>query len=305
MTQGPEFGRLEVVPLRSAWPREATNFTPWLAENLDRLSEALGLPLELIETEVDVSGFAADILARNPANGANVLIENQLENSDHGHLGQIMTYLAGLSTQTVIWVAPKFHDAHLSAVRWLNENTGQAFAFFAVELRVVRIGASPLAPIFDVIERPNTWNRSVRQTALEATERSDLGEFRSAFWRHFLARHPTEQSGGAPGATSSRWRPPTPKGFVVAQYLAKDGVGLWVRGVRGVANADTAKALEPYRDVLEGGLGVPLNSGGFPLLKKLTLDATDRANWDRMSDWLHEQTNAHVAALESLDQGPT
>ena len=119
----PEFGTLETVDLREAWPHEAHNFTPWLADNLDRLSDAIGIPLEPEGTEVQVEQFSADIFARNPQDDSFVLIENQLEASDHTHLGQILTYLAGLEARTVIWVARDFQEAHLSAIRWLNENT--------------------------------------------------------------------------------------------------------------------------------------------------------------------------------------
>ena len=100
-----EFGRLEPVDLRTAWKHEAFNFTPWLAENLDRLSQAIGIEMSLEDTEVKIDRFSADILARNAQDDSLVLIENQLEWSDHTHLGQILTYLAGLQAQSVIWVA--------------------------------------------------------------------------------------------------------------------------------------------------------------------------------------------------------
>ena len=100
-----EFGRLEPVDLRTAWRHEALNFTPWLAENLDRLSQAVGIEMSLEDTEVQIDRFSADILARNAQDDSLVLIENQLEWSDHTHLGQILTYLAGLQAQSVIWVA--------------------------------------------------------------------------------------------------------------------------------------------------------------------------------------------------------
>jgi adenine-specific DNA-methyltransferase len=162
------FATLDDVPLQEAWGHEAHDFTPWLAENLGRLSEAIGIPLELTDTEVAVESFSADILARNPQDDSVVLIENQFKPSDHGHLGQIMTYLAGLSAHTIIWIAPYFREPHLSAIRWLNEHTEEPFAFFAVKLRVVRIENSPLVPLFEVIERPNHWDRQVQETARQA-----------------------------------------------------------------------------------------------------------------------------------------
>ena len=104
----PELGNLEEVDLRQAWPHEARSFTPWLSENIEMLSSVIGIPLELEGQEVAVEQFSADILARNPRDDSRVLIENQLEQSDHGHIGQIMTYLAGLDVNTVIWIAAGF-----------------------------------------------------------------------------------------------------------------------------------------------------------------------------------------------------
>ena len=165
------FGRLEDLPPRDAWGHEAHAFTPWLAENIDRLGEAVGMELELTGQEVRVERFAADILARDPTDGSAVLIENQLEATDHTHLGQIMTYLAGLDARAVIWIAPEFREPHLSAVRWLNDHTAESFSFFAVRLRVVRIGDSPMAPVFEVVEKPNGWERRLGAVKSRAAER--------------------------------------------------------------------------------------------------------------------------------------
>jgi hypothetical protein len=226
--------RLEEVPARQAWPHEALSFTPWLAQNLDQLGDALGIPLTHVESEARVSTFAADILARNATDDSLVLIENQLEESNHNHLGQIMTYLAGLSTHTVVWVAPRFRDPHLSAIRWLNEHTVEPFAFFAVEVKVVRIDNSPLAPLFDVLEKPNDWDRQVQEQARDARTLSDVGEFRRSFWTHLVARYPDEREFGAPKGDASHWRKPV-DGFIVTQYLAQDAVGIfttrWTRRV--------------------------------------------------------------------------
>ena len=189
----PEFGNLEIIDLREAWPHEAHNFTPWLADNLDRLSEAIGIPLEPEGTEVQVEQFSADIFARNPQDDSFVLIENQLEDSDHTHLGQILTYLAGLEAHTVIWVARDFREAHLSAIRWLNENTMDQFAFFAIQVRVMRIGDSALAPIFDVRERPIEWDRQIRAASQEKRGGlSERGQFLSEFWRYYSERYPDD-----------------------------------------------------------------------------------------------------------------
>ena len=133
-----EFGELIDVDLRETWVHEANDFTPWLAENMHRLSQAIGVDLELEDTEVSVEGFSADILARIPSDGSMVVIENQLENTNHTHLGQVLTYLAGLEVQTVIWIAREFQGPHLSAV-WHTKSRIRGAAVL-LELRAVQFG---------------------------------------------------------------------------------------------------------------------------------------------------------------------
>ena len=299
MTSEISFGTLADVPLRDAWTRESHEFTPWLAQNLDRLSEVIGIRLELTGTEVAVETFSADILARNPQDDTNVLIENQLEGADHRHLGQILTYLAGLDAKTVVWVAPSFRQAHLSAIRWLNEHTDDAFAFFAVRLRVVRIGDSSYAPLLEVLERPNDWDRRLQEVARESRQPSERGLQRLRFWEHYLRRHSDETSVRA-GAASNRWRRLSDLGLVVSQYLAQDGVGVFVRGLTGSEPAETAARLAPVADRLQTRIGVAMGDQGAKYFfeNELRIDTKDEANWDRMSDWLKAEADKYEAALK-------
>jgi hypothetical protein len=296
------FATLDDVPLQEAWGHEAHDFTPWLAENLGRLSEAIGIPLELTDTEVAVESFSADILARNPQDDSVVLIENQFKPSDHGHLGQIMTYLAGLSAHTIIWIAPYFREPHLSAIRWLNEHTEEPFAFFAVKLRVVRIENSPLVPLFEVIERPNHWDRQVQETARQASEPTEIGNFRREFWAHMLTRHPHEGDAKKPYAASSRWRDLPQHKLAVVQYIAKSGPGIFIRCPRGGDDEAAAEQLDPVERQLEARLEAPMNASNprYLFIKHLRLDATNKANWDRIADWLHEEADRYEAALKNV-----
>src|SRR6187399_1351764 len=127
-----ELGRLERVDLRNIWANEAMHFTPWLAleNNLSLLGEAIGIDLELEATEKNVGPFNADILCKDTVNGNWVLIENQLERTDHKHLGQLITYASGLKAVTIVWIANPFAEAHRSALDWLNEITDEKFNFF-------------------------------------------------------------------------------------------------------------------------------------------------------------------------------
>jgi hypothetical protein len=303
----PIFGRLEPVSVRNAWAHEAADFTPWLALNLDRLSEALGIPLELERTEVAVGRYSADIFARNPRDGSTVLIENQLEYSDHTHLGQIMTYLTGLEAQTIVWIAPEFREEHRSAIRWLNEHTVDPFAFFAVRVRVVRIGDSAMAPLFEVLEQPNGWDRKLQDTIREAREASPVVATRRAFWARYVERHPEAADDVKAGGGAAIWRAVPGSRLVVSQYKSAGQVGIFVRGVRGDPDEAAVTMLADQLASLEVQLGVQAGQGRFAFLKTYPLDTDDPETLRAAGDWLASETNRYVAilteALEATDSG--
>ena len=297
-----QLGRLQSVDLRKAWPHEAKNFTPWLAENLDALEEVTALSLRLEDTEVDVEGFSADLIARDSLDDSLVLIENQLESSDHTHLGQIMTYLAGLEANTVIWIAREFHEAHLSAVRWLNSHTPDKCAFFAVRVKVVRIGESPIAPVFEVLERPSAWERELRAVAAQGL--SEIGRFRKDFWTAYSERYPND--GISPTAASSVWFETIDTEMLLSLYLAQGSVGIFMRGKRGVDPEKVVDRVERYKVILQNRFDIALGeqtSWGTHRISDLQIDARDRANWPRMIDWLHEAAHRFLTVFEDSANG--
>ncbi len=162
-----KLGRLEKIDLRSYWKKEATDFTPWLAqsENIQLLSEAIGIELEVQSQEESVGPFSADILCKDTINDHYVLIENQLERTDHTHLGQLMTYAAGLDAVTIIWIAQKFTEEHRAALDWLNRITDDTFTFFGIEIELFKIGDSVPAPMFHIASKPNDWTKQVKKSA--------------------------------------------------------------------------------------------------------------------------------------------
>jgi hypothetical protein len=188
----PALGRLVSVPLREVWPREDSDFTPWLAdpENLSLLADTLNLPtLEVEGTEVPVVNFRIDILARDD-NGRMVVIENQFGLTDHPHLGQIMTYLSGQEGPImVIWIAEKVREEHRSTMDWLNVNTSSDFNFFAVEVEALKIGESLPAPWFNVISKPNDWSRDVarRTRGVEEGHLDESAKAYLSYWSAFSA----------------------------------------------------------------------------------------------------------------------
>ena len=159
----PELGTIERVEVRKIWPNEASDFTPWLTRHLDLLGDALGMALEFVQQEAGVGKFSLDILAQNPITGKKVVIENQLEWTDHSHLGQILTYAAGHDARTVIWVTPGFQEEHRAAIDWLNRWTPEEIAFYGVEVSAIRIGESLPAPVFRPVAVPNDWSKQMRR----------------------------------------------------------------------------------------------------------------------------------------------
>ena len=184
-----ELGRLERVDLRLAWISEPGGFMPWLAQdqNIALLGETIGIDLEVEAQEKDVGPFRADILCKDTANGNWVLIENQLEKTDHLHLGQLLTYASGLKAVTIVWIAARFTDEHRAALDWLNEITTGDFNFFGLEVELWRIGNSPVAPKFNIVCQPNDWSQSVAvgATRVEAGELTSAKQLQIEFWTGF------------------------------------------------------------------------------------------------------------------------
>jgi hypothetical protein len=183
-------GRLQKVELRDFWTSEAGDFTPWLAqeENITLLGEAIGLELEVEGQEQTVGPFRADILCKDVATDDWVLIENQLERTDHTHLGQLLTYGAGLNAVSIVWIAARFTDEHRAALDWLNEITDERFKFFGLEVELWRIGDSMAAPKFNMISKPNEWSRTVSGAARVAQQQeglSDRKKLQLSFWEGF------------------------------------------------------------------------------------------------------------------------
>lgn len=146
---------------RTVWPHEAHSFTPWLLNNVDVLSDLLGMDLELQVAEHPVGGFSLDLLGRDLSDESVVIVENQLELSDHTHLGQILTYAAGTDPKTIVWITAGFRPEHRAALDWLNEHTDPDTRFFGIEIAVVQIGGSTPAPNFKLAVEPNDWEKQV------------------------------------------------------------------------------------------------------------------------------------------------
>ena len=280
MTQGKmgiRLGRIERLDVRDAWPDEARDLTPWLAENLDLLAEAVGLDLEPEGTELSVGSFSADIVATEQGTGRRIVIENQLEPTDHTHLGQLLTYAAGVDAAALVWLSSSHRDEHLAAVDWINRHTGSDIGVFAVELELVRIGSSEMAPSLRLVSGPNEWAKIV-----DGGQRGDRSrrylEFNRQLLDDFLCRNP-----GATRArpTGDNWAflPTGRSGTNFYWSFTRDGffnVSLALNGSDKEQNKARYDALLARRTELEDRLKIELH-------------------WDRMDD----RKMSWIAARES------
>ena len=301
MTSGQSLSKLERVPLREAWRHEAGDFTPWLAqeENLDALAEALGLSeLELVATEHWVGDFKLDILCTD--GDRQVIIENQLAETDHRHLGQILAYAAGVGARTVIWVAESFRPEHIAALQYLNDNTTDDLRFFGVQIELWRIGDSPLAPKFEIVAKPNDWAKSGREQARAASTASPTKQLQLKFWIALVER----LAKNAPNI-----RPQTPR----AQHWLNNSIGrsgfglnitantrderlgveLWMPGAE--AKQRFSKIRE-QKEAIEKQLGFVLDWQELPDAQACRIasyypDASieDEQRWDEYLNWIEKR----------------
>ncbi|MDP8206015.1 MAG: DUF4268 domain-containing protein [Candidatus Electryonea clarkiae] len=178
--------RLRKIDLREAWNNEASDFTNWLAEdeNLQLLSDEIGIDISLIQTEASVGRFFVDILAEEENTGRKIVIENQLEATNHDHLGKLITYASGFDAEIVIWIVKDVKDEHKQAIDWLNEHTDDKIYLFAIKMELWQIAESPFAPKFQVISKPNDWAKTIKKTTAQSSL-TDTKLLQLEFWDQF------------------------------------------------------------------------------------------------------------------------
>lgn len=181
-----ELGRLEKIELREVWRHEALDFTRWLArkENIALLSKEVGIDIEVIETEMSVGRYNVDIYARDTESSKRIVIENQLENTNHDHLGKMLVYAAGLDADIAIWVVKDVNEEHRQAVEWLNDNSFEKINIFLVKVELWQIDNSPIAPKFQVICEPNNWAKVLKQQSKDNI--TDLELKQMEYWQGFV-----------------------------------------------------------------------------------------------------------------------
>jgi hypothetical protein len=323
-------GRLEKVDLREVFNSEAGDFTPWLAqeENLKLLSEAISseaisIDLALEAQEKDVGPFRADILCKDIATDNWVLIENQIERTDHAHLGQLLTYAAGLQAVTIVWIAARFTEEHRATLDWLNEHTDEQINFFGLEIELWRISDSPVAPKFNTVSQPNDWTRTVQAVARKSGDITEHKQAQLRFWIAFRDFMEKNSKIRCRKADAHHWMNHSigRSGFHLSSV-----VSLWnsdtkmkdpeIR-VELVLSDDQAKehfvALEEKRELIERTIGIPLtwhNRTGKNMCRIYTRQNADFLKedlWPQQHTWLKEKLELFhrifAPIVQSLDAG--
>lgn len=283
----------KITDLRSIWPHEALNFTPWVAENVDLLADAVGLDITVDETESSVGDFNVDIYASETGTDRKIIIENQLEDTDHDHLGKLITYASGKGADVVIWVVKHAREEHKAAVEWLNNHTDDKIGFFLCEIKLFQIGDSQIAPAFTVVERPNDWTKEIRKTASANSTQQQRLEYWQAFndyaftdanfSRIFNKRKPTTDHWMDFSIGSSACH------IAVSQIQKRKAVDveLYIND-----DKELFKSLFAHKDEIEKNMEMELEWKELPerkasriLIEKM-VDLDDRATWPEQFDYI-------------------
>lgn len=252
-------GKVERVALRNVWNNEARDFTVWLAENLDAISEELDIPMTLVETEKSVGTFNVDVLAVDNY-GNYVVIENQLEKTDHDHLGKVLTYTTNLDAKTAIWISSNPRKEHIEAISWLNEYT--PVNFYLLKIEAIKIGESKPAPLFSIVSEPNEESKKIGEKKIELTQ-SNMR--RKEFWEQLLERSQEKTTLFAnikPGVGSWLSIGVGLSGMQLNYIIRSDAGGLEVYIDKGKESDDINKARFDYlferKDEIESSVGETL-----------------------------------------------
>lgn len=182
-----KLGKLNKVNLREYWAHEALDFTQWLAqeENIQLLSDEIGVSLINVRPEEAIGRYNVDLVATDEDSERKVIIENQLEYTDHKHLGQIITYASGYNASIIIWIVKEVREEHQKAMEWLNNNTSADLSFFLIRMELWQIGDSPFAPKFHIVVEPNDWAKALQDSTTTTKELTDTKLSQLDFWKQF------------------------------------------------------------------------------------------------------------------------
>lgn len=290
--------KLNKVELRDVWGHEAIDFTNWLAqpENLDALSEEIGVDIKLIKTEASVGKFSVDILAEEEASGRKIIIENQLEDTNHDHLGKIITYASGYDAEIIIWIVKDVRDEYQKAIDWLNEHTDENISFFLIKIELWQIEGSNPAPKFEIMVSPNEWAKAIK-TSPSNGELTDTKLQQLEFWNKFK-NYVREND------TRIRLQTPRPQHWYDVSMGSSDGhVALTINSRENLIgcevyiskNKDLFNFLRERKDEIEKEIGESIEWVDAAVasrikIKKEVSGIFDQAEAEKYFAWLYEKT---------------
>ena len=295
--------------LRKVWPNEATNFTKWLAEeeNLAELGSAVGIDIDLEERESSVGSFSVDLYATESGSGRRIIIENQLEDTNHDHLGKLITYASGKGAEVVIWIVKRARDEHRQAIEWLNQHTDSNIGFFLVEIELWQINDSLLAPKFNVVEKPNDWAKTMKSIeGMSETDRLKL-EFWQAFNDH-LGNNPDFQK-------EFNLRKPQPCHWydlslgTSSYYISlnintqkkKIDAGLYIPNDKEVFHR-----LQEHKAEFDSAFGTDIEfrdaGKSSRILLYHSINVKDRAKWAEAADWMFQKALIFKKTVKAVDK---
>ncbi|MBO5739097.1 DUF4268 domain-containing protein [bacterium] len=290
-------GKLKKVDLREAWKHEALDFTNWLAkeENLSLLGEEIGLEIDLIEKEANVGSYRVDILAEECGTDRKIVIENQLEYTNHGHLGQLITYASGYDAEIIIWIVKEVRSEHKQAIDWLNEHTDDNIHFFAIKMELWQIGDSELAPKFQIICKPNQWAKILKKNP---SEKTNTQLQRLEFWTALNEYLENKKSNVSPQKPSSdHWNNVsigTSKAHISLSLLSKDKKIACELHIPD--NKDFYHYLEENKTEIESLFGEKLiwkelkdKKASRIIIERDNFNLFNNENWETDFDWFEEK----------------
>ena len=304
-----KLARITNVDLREVWAHEAYDFTKWLAEdeNISLLGEVLQIEFENVRAEGAAGKYSVDIVADGADGEGKIIIENQLEATNHKHLGQLITYASALEAKHIIWVVKDFNDEHKQAIEWLNKNISEDINFFLIQVEVIQIGDSPYAPQFNVICEPNDWGRIIKSSA-SGNEFSDTKLLQREYWEQLIEyakRNPNSRNFGRK-ARPQHW-------YNISFGTSRAGISLRLNtqtkqlGCKIYIPKDKElyDAFHDKKDEIESEIGEKLDwrrrDNNPQSYVEITTDGdvTNKDSWNELNEWFLDISNKFAKAFGS------
>ncbi len=293
-------GSLKKVNLREFWTHEAFDFTQWLAkeENIQLLSDEIGISLVNVRSEEAIGRYSVDLVAMDEDSERKVIIENQLEYTDHKHLGQIITYASGYNASIIIWIVKEVREEHQKALEWLNNNTTSDLSFFLIRMELWQIGDSPYAPKFHILVEPNDWAKAIQQSNSGTNALTDTKLTQLEFWKQFISYGKANNTSLRLGrkARAQHW-------YNISYGTSISHISITVNTRENLLGAEiyipkSEKLFQRFyenKEAIESKLGFELDwqplegKQAFRIIIQTSADITIEEDWENYFEWLKDK----------------